>query len=290
VSHPAAFVLPGAGLALLLGSLRGGRAALLRVVAVAVAWSASAALLYVLSLRELASNATLTNYWQTSFAPLGAAELWNWTARMTGLFFGNVAGLAPPLFAWILVATGLVSLVVSRPHLAVALALPLPLAWAASALHLYPYSGRMLLFAVPTTLLLVAAAMALAATVARRLAETLGGAKVSRVAGALAIAAPANCGYGLGATGEPVQSRGHSSCARAFARAAHRRRAGLRLLCRQARREFLRAEPADPGGCASARKGASRRPRRLSRRGAPGAGSRRSMGRAFASLPGMPGR
>lgn len=175
-SHPAAFVLPGAGLVLLMRSFARGRSELVTVAGVTVAgvgvvWLLSFAALYEVSLATLSTNATLTGYWRTSFASLDSPNLGRWTLAMFGAYLRDVVAIGDSGPARLLVAFGAVSLAIRRFDLAVVLCAPLVLALAASANELYPFSGRLLLFAVPTTLLLCAEGLGRAMTIANAIAS-----------------------------------------------------------------------------------------------------------------------
>lgn len=147
-SHPAAFVLAGVGLPLLL-TTRG------RFIVAACA--ASFAANYIFVLRRLGDNPYLREYWAGQFCPLVPDVGWL-IEHAVSLFadaggFGLTAAVAI-LCAW-RARDGS-----PRMNAAVTRALvPILVALLASAAGQYPFAGRLLLFAVPGLLLLVAAGL-----------------------------------------------------------------------------------------------------------------------------------
>lgn len=159
-SHPAAFVLGGVGLAALAGAAaRRDRAALLARAAVVGAWVVSFGACYLVSLRQLGANPYLLDYWAGHFLPLRPAAL-TWVPRHVLAFFDNPGGFSPAGvgvggLAAACAAVGALALARVDWRLLVAVAVPPALAMAASGLRLYPFAGRLLLFAVPGAVLLV---------------------------------------------------------------------------------------------------------------------------------------
>lgn len=157
-SHPSVFVLAGLGGAVVLLHWRELRApSFLRSWGgVAAAWVLSFALLYLLHLRHVAANPSLTDFWRRSFAPLPPWSHWGWyRASLSGVLnhlFSMHAGVLPS----VLLLLGIASLWVRRRPLALAMVLTLVATLVASALSRYPFHGRFLLFMMP------AAALALA--------------------------------------------------------------------------------------------------------------------------------
>jgi hypothetical protein len=171
VSHPAAFVLGGVGLAALAdAAVRRDRAALLARLGVVASWLVSFGLCYVLFLRKLGTNEFLLEYWAGKFMPFPPTSPGDlaWVVDHFLKLFEKPGGLTSAEFATGgLAAVGflLAALVLARRdwRLLVALAGPLLLALAASAVHKYPFAGRLLLYAVPAMLLMVAYGAALIA-------------------------------------------------------------------------------------------------------------------------------
>ncbi|HET6575246.1 MAG TPA: glycosyltransferase family 39 protein [Fimbriiglobus sp.] len=178
VSHPAAFVLGGVGTAALAdAAARRDRAALLARLGVVAAWLVSFGLCYALFLRKLGTNQFLLDYWAGKFMPFPPTSPGDlaWVVDHFLKFFDKPGGLTSAEFATGgLAALGflLAVLVLARRdwRLLVALVGPLGLALVASAVHKYPFAGRLLLYAVPALVLMVAYGAAL---IAARLGEVV---------------------------------------------------------------------------------------------------------------------
>jgi hypothetical protein len=178
-SHPAIFVLAGIGLCLFLPWLRQrGPADRRRALSVASAWAASFAVNWAVALRPASAVPGLRRQWSGEFAPLPPMSLADarWFAGKFFEVFTNPVG-------FVSVSAGLGALGFSvacaigfrgrRGWLAVLLA-PLLFALIASALHEYPFEGRLLLFAVPFLLLVVGEGSERLAREVRRGAEAIG--------------------------------------------------------------------------------------------------------------------
>ena len=163
-SHPALFVLGGVGLAVLLDAFtRGDAAGFKRRLLVCGAWAVSFAACYLLFTRKLGMNQYLLDYWAGKFMALPPYKPGHF-AWLTHHYFE--AFVSPGGFgAEAVNASGLAGLLalVGGMHLArtdwrllTAVATPVGLALLASGLQKYPFAGRLLLFAVPGLLVLVA--------------------------------------------------------------------------------------------------------------------------------------
>jgi len=158
-SHPALFVLTSIGATLLLrDAVRKDTRQLKGTLAMLAVWAASFVALYFVSLRGLAANAYLLDYWAAYFMPLPP---WADVAWFPGALQGaleNPVGLG---VFWLLPAAlmliGLVALLRRKQWLGALLALTLLAALAASGLREYPFAGRMILFAAPIFLALIGA-------------------------------------------------------------------------------------------------------------------------------------
>jgi len=183
-SHPIVFVLGGIGLGLGFAHLRRkDRRALAADAAMIVLWLASFAANYFLITRHYAQNHYLNQWWseQNAFAPVlirSASQLLWYPKALAGAFEYPV-GLAPalnPKAAWIawvaaggfLVGCGLLVFRAGRALATVAGALLLCLL--ASALHKYPFSDRLLLFAMPLLVIPLALAVGSIPRLAPRIA------------------------------------------------------------------------------------------------------------------------
>lgn len=166
VSLPSLFVLGGIGLALALDAWVRDRTAgaAARLGALAAGWVGSFVVHYQLFVAKSSTvtEAGVARYWAEGFAPFPPttwAELKWYPAKFMG-FFDAPGGLALRYLAGVLFLVGVVFLVRRRklPH-AVALAAPMLLAILASAMGKYSSVGRLMLFATPAALVLVAAGL-----------------------------------------------------------------------------------------------------------------------------------
>jgi hypothetical protein len=171
ISHPSVFVLGGGGLWLAANALaarRWGEA--LRLAAVGTIWVSSFAACYVVSTRLLGEGQFMWTWWNFAFLPLPPRS-WADVERVFWAFtnvFTNPVGIVSPLgpigsglLALGLFVVGVVSLWRRRAWgvLTVLLA-PIALAMLASALHRYPFHGRVLMFLVPSFLVPMAEGVA----------------------------------------------------------------------------------------------------------------------------------
>ena len=168
-SHPAAFVLGGLGVAALADAIvRRDRGACCSRLAIVATWSASFGLCYFFFTRKLGMNQYLLDYWAGKFLPLPPTRPGDfaWIVHHFLEFFDKPGGLASSDFgggglASVCFLVGGVLFAKTDWRLLVALVTPLLLAMLASGLHKYPFAGRLLLFAVPAMLLVVAHGAAL---------------------------------------------------------------------------------------------------------------------------------
>ncbi|MFO0850856.1 MAG: hypothetical protein U0871_20210 [Gemmataceae bacterium] len=180
-SHPAAFVLGGVGLAALAdAAVRRDRAALTARLLVVGAWAVSFGVCYLLFTRKLGMNQYLLDYWAGKFMPLPAYKPGHFAWVFHHFFeaFDKPGGFSATVIgasglAGVLYLIGALVLARTDWRLLVAVVTPLVLALLASGLHKYPFANRLLLFAVPGMLVLVAYG---AWEVARRLGSEIPGA------------------------------------------------------------------------------------------------------------------
>ena len=174
-SHPVAFVLGGIGTALFLDAVaaRDRRRAVACLTTIAC-WLASFAVCYLVSLRQLGHNQYLLDYWAGHFLPLPPTSQGDlmWLADHFFSFLAYPGGLGGTevKIGGIAAALGLIGLVAmgrERWPVALAVALPAVLALLSSAVHKYPFAGRLLLFLVPPMLLSVGRGASVVATALR---------------------------------------------------------------------------------------------------------------------------
>jgi len=161
VSYPALFILAGTGCALSAHFIwrRNWRSTVL-IGCVAGFWLVNFIVPYFVALREQSANDALLASWNEhrSFMPLLPWREWQWFVDTFRSVLDNPIGLRRRSSA-IFLAIGMISLYLRRWQLALILLLPILLALIASALHKYPFSGRLLLFLVPIVFLIVAEAV-----------------------------------------------------------------------------------------------------------------------------------
>ena len=165
LSHPAIFVLAGIGTTLAVQALH-ARAwrRLGQLCVAAVFWLASFAIAYKV-IKDYAPNvmtAMTQVYWASEFAPFpprSAADLRWFADHLLGIF-AEPGGFKYTVLAALLFFFGVVEMA-RRASIWLSLLLaPLGFAIVASALHLYPFTQRFLLFAAPALLILVGAGLA----------------------------------------------------------------------------------------------------------------------------------
>lgn len=160
VSHPSVFVLAALGLVLFVQSLIRGEHRF-RIVGVGVAWVVSFAGVYWVNVRFGTANDYLTGYWGEHFMPLSLSA-GPWLVERLVDFFraaGGYGGEMIPAGALAAVLAAVGGVCLWRDGRRVELAMLLGVVGVtlmASALHKYPFIGRLLLFLAPVGVLLVA--------------------------------------------------------------------------------------------------------------------------------------
>lgn len=153
LSHPAVFILTGAGCALGIEALRRGDRRALRLLAgVALVWCATFAALYVVFLRNLEHNDYLLQYWSANlmpFPPTTFAELHWFPNTFFGMFVDPGGFELAGALAAFLFLVGMLEFLRRDRGLLLILALPILVTLAASAAHKYPFGRRLILFLVP---------------------------------------------------------------------------------------------------------------------------------------------
>lgn len=133
-------------------------------------WSVSLAILHAVSWKGLAANAKLVEYWSAWFLPWDhGASVGPWLSWALRGAISEGAGLGPAGPVALLAVVGAAALTRNRPRVVVVVAVPLLVALLASALRLYPFAQRLLLFAAPIAFVLVAAGVDALAAIASRL-------------------------------------------------------------------------------------------------------------------------
>jgi 4-amino-4-deoxy-L-arabinose transferase-like glycosyltransferase len=156
-SHPAIFTLAGIGILLLIKAARQkSLPALGWTLLTGGMWLASFAAFYVFFLRRSVTAEVLLDYWGDAFLPL-SLRAGAWLVAAFNNYSIFAAGLETPLILnFALALIGLILLARRAGPLAAALGLPALLVLGASAVHAYPFAGRMLLFLSPLIFILLA--------------------------------------------------------------------------------------------------------------------------------------
>ena len=169
LSHPATFILAGIGISLGLQEIaRRQWSNLLRLGASSIVWIGSFAFgLYATSIIASGSGsegqATLTHMtgvaWTGAFAPFPPTSPGDirWYSTAFFALFNHPLGFAASGLAAFLFLTGVVYLWRRERLWLGMLVLPMLVTLAASALHLYPFTSRLLVFLVPGTIIVIAA-------------------------------------------------------------------------------------------------------------------------------------
>ncbi len=184
-SHPLSLVLGGVGTYLLaVAALSRDRRAVLAVMGMGLAWAVSFGACFWVSHRILSTDRFIWTWWNFAFLPIpphSMADLRRDFWQIVNVFDSpsdvkTPLGMIPTaMLALALAVVGSVSLFRRWPGGLYLLTAPLALALAASALHQYPFHGRLLIFLVPSVQMLVSqGAAALARPGGWRLALLVG--------------------------------------------------------------------------------------------------------------------
>src|SRR5262249_24869228 len=120
-------------------------------------WVVSFIVFYLISLEEISSRQDLVNYWQErhdAFMPLGW-ERGFWLASK-GKELLTLPALGPLMIMLPMALAGVIIIALRDLRQALIVLLPIFVTIAASALKIYPFADRLMLFLVPQVILLVA--------------------------------------------------------------------------------------------------------------------------------------
>ena len=157
-SHPAVFILAGAGMSLTSSCLIGKRWAKIRSFWIAYSlWALGLAACYLVHLRHLSNNKDLLNYWSPGFVPLPllSVSTVDWFVSTFFGVFENPVGLNSGIAA-LTFLVGCISMFSYKRERFYLLIAPIFFTLLAAAFRKYPFSERLILFTVPIFLLLVA--------------------------------------------------------------------------------------------------------------------------------------
>jgi hypothetical protein len=158
-SHPAVFILAGLAVSFTyFRILRAGQERRLGALVAFAIWAVTFLVIYWLSLRKLADHAWLLNFWEDEFMPLPPTSMDDVKWYITAFFqmFTKMLGFSLKGIAGLTVLVGVYSLFSSDRERLANLTLPIFLALGASGLQMYPFCCRLILFAAPALLLLMA--------------------------------------------------------------------------------------------------------------------------------------
>jgi len=162
-SFPSVFVLAGGGLALLINAVPQKKRDQLRPLLLIIGvWALSFLGSYFQYLKPYAYLQSLDTFWQGTYMPLhpfgdhgiewyGLKWFWHTSIKI----FKNPVGLFIPALGTILSLFGVWSLYKKSKLVFLTLVLPVCFTLMASAMHKYPFYGRMILFLCPTLIIFV---------------------------------------------------------------------------------------------------------------------------------------
>jgi hypothetical protein len=161
-SHPSALILAGAGVSFLWGALHhNDRRSLLLLSVPGLLWLSSFSVFYLISLRGLCADSKLLAYWQDTFPPASTSfEAGSrWLVNSIFGLFSDPVGLQFTGIAAVAVVLGAYTFFAQNRTRFILLLAPVAFTLLASAFHRYPFRGRLLLFLVPSVILLIAAGL-----------------------------------------------------------------------------------------------------------------------------------
>jgi hypothetical protein len=149
----------------------------------------SIAVEYAVALSKTVDNNGLQTYWGAGFPPepFGLSSFLRWAGDSGPRLMDRPLALTLPYVVLALVAGGLVTLALRRGRALLVLLMPLVVLLAAATVHAYPVADRLVLFAVPVVLLLLAAPVDLIRRGAGRVDAGVG---LLAVAGVAALVLP----------------------------------------------------------------------------------------------------
>jgi hypothetical protein len=157
MSHPAVFVLAAIGIVvIILPAFNKAWAKLLWPMLTCLLWLANLSFLYIISLRQTAANKLVTSYWNDSFMPMPPWNNWGWFGNTLKSSFQDPWGLYFVAVSAILLLVGCISIFLRKWALGIVLILTIMTTLIASGFQKYPFSGRLILFLVPTIFFLIA--------------------------------------------------------------------------------------------------------------------------------------
>jgi hypothetical protein len=163
-SHPAIFVVYCVQLVLLIDFLRRRQfGPAVRIAAVAIVCIAAFVADYFLFLRPLMGHNGLQAYWAADYMPHEPLEAVKWVGAALYQLYSGYATMWMPVVDTAILATlvGFVPLWRRDRTILALLMLPLALTLAAAMVHAYPFASRLVLFLVPSIVVLIGAGSAM---------------------------------------------------------------------------------------------------------------------------------
>jgi len=157
-SHPALFLLAGAGLYFLLFSLINIKWEQIPwILTLGLFWLLSFGLVYSISLSSLGENENLVNFWRNYFAPFPPTSVSDirWYINALNQVFTEVLKIPFPKITLLLSIIGVIALMISNQKILWIILSPLPFLILASAIEKYPIYGRFILFYLPMILIFI---------------------------------------------------------------------------------------------------------------------------------------
>jgi hypothetical protein len=165
-SHASVFVLAGVGTVLMASSLRRRDwTGALGLALIGLSWASSITAVHMVAMDQLGHTDHMWIFWNFAFPPMPPASFWDatWVPRRLFYFFVNPLDFYRPLDPRLsalpalgFFGVGVASLWGRDRTLLALLAAPLGFTLLAACLHLYPFHGRLVLFLVPSFLIVIA--------------------------------------------------------------------------------------------------------------------------------------
>lgn len=157
VSHPALFIQTSIGFALVIHwTIKKDWGRLRKLIIPFCMCGFSFAIIFYVSLRHVATNTELFNFWLQSFMPMPPWENLSWFPFAFKKILVNPCGLYVFPVAVSLLFVGYISLFLRKWNYGLIFLMPLLITLMASGLHKYPFFGRLLLFITPIIFLVIA--------------------------------------------------------------------------------------------------------------------------------------
>ncbi len=166
-SHASAFVAAGIFSTTLVSMVwRRDRRSLIFFCSAFAAWALSFAINFMLVLRHTAEDKEVLSWWLSAYLPrpIYSISALKWICWSFTDMFSDPVGLVLPGLGAVAFITGAAYMAKKKPIELSLLIAPLGFAFLAAALHRYPFTGRFLLFVVPSLSLIIGVGVSTIAT------------------------------------------------------------------------------------------------------------------------------